>query len=125
MLGKPIEKTPRSGIIELLSSNNTWPITDYITGEGIPDSLLKKYPWNKHSGKESLKENIECMTEDDDMNYPMINLSVFEKYGEEFSTEHVIQTWMDNMPLLSTFTAERVAYANAISGIHASRNSIN
>ena len=37
LLGKPIEKTPRSGIIELLSSNNTWPITDYITGSGIPE----------------------------------------------------------------------------------------
>jgi len=117
LLGKPIEKTPRSGIIELLSSNNTWPITDYITGRGIPDSLLNKYPWNKHSGKESLKENIECMTEDDDMNYPMINLTVFEKYGEGFSTEQVSQTWMDNMSVLSTFTAERVAYANTISGI--------
>jgi ADP-ribosylglycohydrolase len=118
LLGKPIEKTPRSGIKELLSSNNTWPITDYITGRGIPDSLLKKYPWNKHSGKESLKENIECMTEDDDMNYPMINLSVFEKYGKEFSTENVIQTWMDSMPILSTFTAERIAYANAIAGFN-------
>ncbi|MDP2366269.1 MAG: ADP-ribosylglycohydrolase family protein [Ignavibacteria bacterium] len=116
LLGKPIEKTPRSGIIELLSSNGTYPITDYISGHGIPDSLLKKYPWNKHSGKESLKENIECMTEDDDLNYPMLNLSVFEKYGEDFLTEHVIQTWMDNMPVLSTFTAERVAYTNAISG---------
>ena len=117
LLGKPIEKTPRSGIIELLSSNNTWPITDYIKGSGIPDSLLKKYPWNKHSGKESLKENLECMTEDDDMNYPMLNLTVFEKYGEEFSTDQVSQTWMDNIPVLSTFTAERVAYANAITGI--------
>lgn len=117
LLGKPIEKTPRAGIIELLSSNNTWPIADYITGQGIPETLLKKYPWNKHSGKESLKENLECMTEDDDLNYPMINLTVFEKYGEEFSTEQVSQTWMDNMPVLSTFTAERVAYANAITGI--------
>lgn len=118
LLGKPIEKTPRSGIKELLSSNNTWPIKDYITGKGIPDSLLNKYPWNKHSGKESLKENIECMTEDDDMNYPMINLLLFEKFGEEFLTEHIIQTWMENFPSLSTFTAERVAYANTIAGFN-------
>jgi ADP-ribosylglycohydrolase len=116
LLGKPIEKTPRSGIKELLSSNNTWPIIDYITGKGIPVLLLKKYPWNKHSGIESLKENIECMTEDDDMNYPMINLLVFEKFGEEFLTNNVIQTWMENFPALSTFTAERVAYANTITG---------
>ena len=116
LLGKPIEKTSRSGIKELLSSNNTWPIKDYITGIGIPESLLQKYPWNKHSGKESLKENIECMTEDDDMNYPMVNLLVFEKYGYEFVSENVMQTWMENLPILSTFTAERVAYANTLTG---------
>lgn len=124
LLGKPIEKTSRSGIKELLTSNNTWPIKDYITGKGIPDLLLKKYPWNKHSGKESLKENIECMTEDDDMNYPMINLSVFEKYGKEFLTENVIQTWMENLPVLSTFTAERVAYANTIAGFNPSETAL-
>jgi ADP-ribosylglycohydrolase len=117
LLGKPIEKTPRQGIIELLSSNGTWPISDYISELGIPDLLLQKYQWNRHSGKESLKENIECMTEDDDMNYPMINLYVYEKYKDEFTTEDIIQTWMSMMPILSTFTAERVAYFNRLSGI--------
>jgi ADP-ribosylglycohydrolase len=117
LLGKPVEKTTRSGIIELLSSNGTWPISDYITGIGIPDSLLKKYPWNKHNGKESLKENIVFMPEDDDMNYPMLNLSVYERYGEELTSENIIQTWMEMLPVLSTFTAERVAYVNYLNGI--------
>jgi ADP-ribosylglycohydrolase len=117
LLGKPVEKTSRSGIIELFSSNGTWPISDYITGNGIPDSLLKKYPWNKHNGKESLKENIVCMPEDDDMNYPMLNLSVYERYGKEFTTENIILTWMEMLPVLSTFTAERIAYVNALNGI--------
>lgn len=117
MLGKPIEKITRAGSIELLSSNKTWPISDFITQKGIPDSLLRKYPWNKHYGKESLKENIVCMPEDDDMNYPMLNLSVLERYGEEFTTEQVIQTWMSMAPVLTTFTAERVAYVNRLAGI--------
>jgi len=117
LLGKPVEKIQRPGIKELLSSNGTWPISDYISGKGIPDSLLQKYPWNRHSGKESLKENIECMTEDDDMNYPMLNLFVYERYGEEFTTENIIQTWLEILPILSTFTAERVAYFNALNGI--------
>lgn len=117
LLGKPIEKLDRNGFIELLSSNGTWPISDYISGKGIPDHLLKKYPWNKHSGKESLKENIECMTEDDDMNYPMLNLAAFEDHGESFTTENLIQTWMKLAPVLSTFTAERVAYVNALNGL--------
>jgi len=117
LLGKPIEKTPRSGVIELLSSNGTWPISEYITGRGIPDSLLQKYPWNRHNGKESLKENIECMPEDDDLNYPMLNLSAYERYGEALTSEHIIQTWLDLAPVLSTFTAERVAYVNRLTGL--------
>jgi len=124
LLGKPVEKTSHSGIKELLSSNNSWPISDYITARGIPDSLLKKYPWNRHNGKESLKENIVCMPEDDDMNYPMVNLLVYERYGEEYSTENVIQTWMEMLPVLSTFTAERIAYFNYLSGIQPPKTSL-
>ncbi len=69
-----MEKIPRQGIRELLESNGTWPLTEYITEEGIPAALLEQYPWNRHYGRESLRENIACMPEDDDMNYPMLNL---------------------------------------------------
>ena len=31
LLGKPVEKIPRHGIKEMLLSNGTWPLTDYIT----------------------------------------------------------------------------------------------
>lgn len=117
LLGKPVEKTQRAGIKELLQSNNTWPLSDYVTGIGIPEDLLQKYPWNRHSGKESLKENIDCMTEDDDMNYPMVNLYAAELYGEAITTENIIQSWLEMMPVLSTFTAERVAYLNVLNGI--------
>ncbi len=117
LLGKPVEKIPRHAIKALLSSNGTWPLTEYITERGIPQSLLEQYPWNKHSGKESLRENIVCMTEDDDMNYPMLNLHVLETYGESFSSEDIARTWLAMLPVLSTFTAERVAYVNTLSGL--------
>lgn len=117
LLGKPVEKIPRSGIRELLTSNGSWPLSDYISEIGIPHSLRMKYPWNRHNGRESLKENIVCMPEDDDMNYPMLNLYIYEKYGETFSSEDIIQTWLEMLPALSTFTAERVAYINALNGL--------
>ncbi len=117
MLGKPVEKISRAGIRDLLSSNNTWPITNYVSGKGIPDHLLKKYPWNRHYGKESLLENIVCMPEDDDMNYPMLNLTAVERYGRDVTSEQIIQTWLDLAPVLSTFTAERIAYRNRLNGI--------
>jgi ADP-ribosylglycohydrolase len=57
------------------------------------------------------------MPEDDDMNYPMLNLSTFAQYGEVFTPEHVLRTWLEMAPVLSTFTAERVAYLNRLNGI--------
>ncbi|MGE5363329.1 MAG: ADP-ribosylglycohydrolase family protein [Bacteroidota bacterium] len=114
LLGKPVEKYRRNVIREILESNNSWPLEYYITDKGIPEELLKKYPWNRHSGSESLRENIVCMTEDDDMNYAMLNLHLLEKYGGDFTTDNVADVWLNNMPVLSTFTAERVAYLNLL-----------
>jgi len=116
LLGKPVEKIPREGIRELLESNRTWPLRDYISGIGIPPALQTRYPWNRHSGRESLRENIVCMPEDDDMNYPMLNLSVFERKRDSFTTEDIAMAWLENLPVMSTFTAERVAYRNLLLG---------
>ncbi|MEZ4763903.1 MAG: ADP-ribosylglycohydrolase family protein [Calditrichia bacterium] len=114
LLGKPVEKTPRAGIREMLVASGNWPLSDYITAKSVPDHLLKKYPWNRHSGRESLRENIVCMTEDDDMNYPMINLSVLETAGANFRTEDIAEAWLSLMPVLRSFTAERIAYINCL-----------
>jgi ADP-ribosylglycohydrolase len=111
-----VEKISREGIRELLESNRTWPLQDYVTAIGIPDALKAKYPWNRHSGRESLRENIMCMPEDDDMNYPMLNLSVLERRGDTFETDDVAAAWLELLPVLSTFTAERVAYRNLLLG---------
>lgn len=54
------------------------------------------------------------MTEDDDMNYAMLNLSVLETYGKSFTTDNVAETWLNMLPVMSTFTAERVAYYNLL-----------
>lgn len=117
LLGKPVEKHPRAAIRALLHSNGTWPLSDYITAAGMPQELLQKYPWNRHSGRESLRENIVCMPEDDDMNYAMLNLHVREQFGPEFTTENVAECWLSLLPALSTFTAERAAYLNLLNGL--------
>lgn len=116
LLGKPIEKYSKEIIKEILEANNSWPLNNYITSEGLPQDILDKYPWNKHSGRESLRENIECMTEDDDLNYTMMNLHVLEKYGSNFTTVNVANEWLELLPVLSTFTAERIVYKNLLLG---------
>jgi ADP-ribosylglycohydrolase len=114
LLGKPVEKIGRTGIREILTSINRWPLSDYFTAVGVPDDVNNKYPWNRHGGLESLKENITCMPEDDDMNYPIVNLLVAEKCGPAFETEDVAEVWLLTLPVMSTFTAERVAYVNSL-----------
>jgi hypothetical protein len=116
LLGKPVEKIAREGIREILSANGSWPLSYYITENGIPQEILTRFPWNRHAGRESLRENILCMPEDDDMNYPMLNLSVLESAGRGFATEHIAEAWLEKLPALSTFTAERVAYLNCLEG---------
>jgi len=117
LLGKPVEKIAREGIREILTASGSWPLSYYITEKGIPKEILNRFPWNRHAGKESLRENILCMPEDDDMNYPMLNLSVLESAGRSFATEHIAEAWLEKLPVLSTFTAERVAYLNCLEGL--------
>jgi len=117
LLGKPVEKIPRAGIREILEANGRWPLSDYFTEHGLSQEILQKYSWNRHGGRDSLKENIICMPEDDDLNYTLLNLHVVETYGKNFTTANIAETWLTLLPVFSTFTAERVAYANCLAGI--------
>jgi len=117
LLGKPIERYHRTIIREMLDSNDSWPLENYFTEVGMPADLLEKYPWKRRGGFESLRENIECMPEDDDLNYPMINLSIMESSGVDFTSEDVALTWLKKLPVYEVFTAERVAYHNLLNGV--------
>ena len=116
LLGKPIERYHRTVIREMLESNNSWPLNNYFTQVGMPQELLKKYPWKRRWGLESLRENIKCMPEDDDLNFTMLNLHVLETFGPEFTSEDVATTWLNKLPVNEVFTAERVAYNNLLNG---------
>ena len=118
LLGKPIEKYQRTEIREILESNSMWPLNNYFTATGMPESMKKKYPWKRRGGVESLRENIVCMPEDDDLNYTMLNLHIIETHGADFTTENIAESWLRMLPVFETFTAERVAYFNLLNGIN-------
>ena len=54
------------------------------------------------------------MPEDDDLNYPLLNLLLLQRHGRHFTTADVAQLWLDELPAGRTFTAERVAYRNLL-----------
>lgn len=117
LLGKPVEKTPRDGIEAILRSTGRWPLTYYFTGEGLDADVGAAWPWNKASSLTSLVENIDGMPEDDDLNYPILNLGLLETSGRDFTTDDVARTWLVNLPAGRMFTAERVAYRNLLDGL--------
>ncbi|WP_030858854.1 ADP-ribosylglycohydrolase family protein [Streptomyces sp. NRRL S-37] len=117
LLGKPVEKLPLTAIRQLARATGNWPLTTYFTAHGVPDDLLTRHPWNRRSATTSLAENIDGMPEDDDLNYPLLNLLVLQRHGRAFTPTDVARVWLDELPAGRTFTAERVAYRNLLSGL--------
>ncbi|CAM5570076.1 ADP-ribosylglycohydrolase family protein [Streptomyces pilosus] len=117
LLGKPVEKLPLPAIRSLARAAGNWPLSTYFTARGVPADLLARHPWNRRSATCSLAENIDGMPEDDDLNYPLLALLVLQRHGRGFTTSDVARVWLDELPAGRTFTAERVAYRNLLSGL--------
>ena len=114
LLGKPVEKIPRAGIRAIADDTGNWPVSGYFSARGLSAQTAALWPWNTKSAPTSLVENIAGMPEDDDLNYPMLNLAVLERYGPAYGTEDVGTAWLTDLPVGRTFTAERAAYRNLL-----------
>ncbi|NMM34731.1 MAG: ADP-ribosylglycohydrolase family protein [Phycicoccus sp.] len=114
LLGKPVEKIPREGIEEILRATGRWPLDAYFTAVGLPADVSARWPWNRRSAPTSLVENIAGMPEDDDLNFPILALSLLEDHGAGFTTDDVARAWLANLPAGRVFTAERAAYRNLL-----------
>ncbi len=121
LLGKPVEKITLDGIRRLARATGNWPLTSYFTARGVPADLLAAHPWNRRSAPTSLAENIDGMPEDDDLNYPLLNLLLLQRHGRDFTTADVAKLWLDELPAGRTFTAERIAYRNLLTGLEPPR----
>ncbi|MEU9592239.1 ADP-ribosylglycohydrolase family protein [Streptomyces sp. NPDC048219] len=117
LLGKPVEKLPLTGIRLLARATGNWPLATYFTARGVPGELAAAHPWNRRSASTSLAENIDGMPEDDDLNYPLLNLLLLQRHGRSFTTADVARVWLDELPAGRAFTAERVALRNLLTGL--------
>lgn len=118
LLGQPIEGWKLSQIKELLKDTNNYPLTNYISSD-ITDSIKEKhgiadqyYFFGNKPITINWINNISRMPEDDDINYTIASLHIIETYGYEFTSDDVAESWLLNIPLLHTYTAERIAYRN-------------
>ncbi|MFE7174056.1 ADP-ribosylglycohydrolase family protein [Streptomyces sp. NPDC057616] len=121
LLGKPVEKLPLDGIRRLARATGNWPLNTWFTARGVPAELLAQHPWNRRSAATSLAENIDGMPEDDDLNYPLLNLLLLQRHGRGFTTADVAGLWLAELPAGRTFTAERIAYRNLLLGLEPPR----
>jgi ADP-ribosylglycohydrolase len=121
LLGKPVEKIPREGIREILQSSGQWPLREYVTAVGVPEEVVGRWPWNRRSEPTSLREVIDGMPEDDDLNFAILALQLVERHGDQLTTEDVAAAWLNDLPAGRVFTAERVAYRNLLDGVEPTR----
>jgi ADP-ribosylglycohydrolase len=116
MLGKPVEGWSREAIHRLLRQRQAWPLTDYFPppAEGADQDYVACWP-------ETTLGRINGSARDDDIDYTIINLHVLRSFGPQFGTEHIAATWLELLPYLQTYTAERAAIRNLIRGDPPSR----
>lgn len=122
LLGQPIEGWKRERITGLLKDTNNYPINFYISSKIAPE-LREKYKISDtrdwYDGQTvNWINNVKYMPEDDDINYTIIGLKLVETYGIHFTSDDVAESWLMNLPILHTCTAERVAYRNLTNSVY-------
>lgn len=112
LLGKPVEGMSHDQIQAILEWKHNSPLNFYIAQKGgLPPDLVLD-PEQEKRYLTGTFENVHQMLRDDDIDYTLIGLHILENYGLGFTSSDVGVTWLQTMPLLMTYTAERVAYRN-------------
>ncbi|MEC3958276.1 ADP-ribosylglycohydrolase family protein [Nocardia sp. CDC153] len=114
-LGKPLENgflwTPES-IRAYLEPYDAYPLRDYVpVSEPIPAQITSRRDW-----RAATLGGIDGCPRDDDIDYTILGLHLLEQRGPDFTADDVAALWLERLPFLQTYTAERVAYRNLIDG---------
>ena len=118
LLGKPIESWSSDRIWGFLRDLGQFPLSTYFSAN-VPDILYKKYGIKDPVEFGYLPDNyfidrISCMGEDDDTNYTISAALILKRWGAKFNTQNVADFWLENLPLIRTCSAERIAYKNLL-----------
>jgi len=117
LLGKPVEGCNKEQIEEWLKIAGAYPLRDYFPPlsqlpADAPDWLKGRGSWLA-----VLSGHITRMARDDDTDHTIMGLHILEKYGPDFTTMNVGESWLFLFPYWQVYTAERVAYRNLVNGI--------
>lgn len=109
LLGKPVEGQMSAAMWGYLKEAGLYPLRDYFRSDAAPEHMSRHGFSLRVDG---CIDKVDCMVEDDDTNYTAVGMLVMKNRGRDFAPEHVAECWMQELPLLHTCTAERVAYRN-------------
>ncbi len=117
LLGKPVESFRRDRLYPLLKESENYPLHKYIRWADIHEDLAERLRLDPAAGWADMLDGLAPV--DDDINYTTLALRLVETYGRNFRANDVLEAWLQWLPMLSTCTAERVAYRNAAMGLTA------
>lgn len=114
MLGKPVEGWSRERIAKALKMAGEYPLRGPLFPMAAftdlsPEQQRWVYPLTR--------EGVRRAERDDDLDYTILNLTVFERKGPSFTTRDVAEAWLTMLPYRLTYTAERAAYRNLVLGL--------
>lgn len=105
VLGKPVEVMPTlDELRDALVTIGDWPLNDYISERLVSEGGFRLFhpDW-----VESVREKIEWVTADDDINYTLLGMMTIERYGLHFTKADLRRMWLENIPLGYTWGPER------------------
>ncbi|MGQ9611007.1 MAG: ADP-ribosylglycohydrolase family protein [bacterium] len=114
-LGKPVEGMSKEQAKLAAELSTGFPLANYYGAIVNPPEIISGRNWSPNNT--SLIDRMSFMARDDDTDYTIVGLRLLERYGLEFTTEHVAAYWLSQFPYHQVYTAERIAYRNLVNGL--------
>ncbi len=113
VMGKPVEGLDRGTIERYLRAAGQWPQTGYVPRlDPLPAGVERLGP----SADRALEGSFDACPRDDDLDYTVLGLHLLETHGARLTVADVAAAWLDRLPFTQTYTAERAAYRNLVTG---------
>ena len=113
-LGKNIEGIKSAELVPFLKASGNYPMHRYIMSYDVTDEIYEGMTFKIN--RDRCADKISYMLCDDDTNYTVLAQELVEKYGRDFTSDDIMNVWLDCQTKNAYCTAERVAYCNFIKG---------
>lgn len=103
MLGKPFEFDPTLDELRAaLEPLGEWPLRDYM-----PEAAVPRLREVQGQMPELVRERIDHVAPDDDLNYTIVGMLLLEAHGEGWTRDDLLTQWHYQLPVRATFGPER------------------